>query len=394
MLNSEPLTNRNFFPFSNDEKEQPNYSMHSVINNNLNGNNYNNEFIEKMFNENYNFKHEISSLKNKLVQFKIENEKLKSKLKKYIQQSEFLEKKLENYKISNGSNLYLFSNNVNGSNSSLRQPSDFERLYHEKCEELENFELNFNKISEKFSDVLGKIQHYQFNLIEDNKRLKEFLIFILQCFNHKQYEHITCIVNYAREHQTFIDKQIFETPGADSFKAIEKNYFGKSSNIENIMNPLKNNFNNINVSNNNNNINLDVNPKKNDNVKLSEYLSSDENDKENKSFKKVDQNSKGNSNIDLNYENLKFSKTVTDKIGLNSKGQSVNNNNNSNTNQTNDLINMNISSNSNAKNKTPNPSNSSSKIIIQSEKTKDFSYSNLVNLNLFFNIIYFISKFS
>jgi len=253
----------------------------------------------------------------------------------------------------------------------MKQTNDFERLYYEKCEELENFEQNFNKISEKFSDVLSKIQQYQLNLIEDSKRLKEFLIFILQCFNHKQYEHITCIVNYAKENQTFLDKQIFETPAADSFKAIEKKYFEKSSLPENILNPINDKIEQI--SNNNN-----KNIKKND-QKISGYFSTEENDDNNK-----EKNS--NKNTKFDYQNLKFSKTVTEKIGLNNKGQSINN---IHINK-NDLIELDISNNSNnLRNKSPNLS-SSVKLNFQNEKSKDFSYTDsmvwkklLLLLNLF-----------
>ena len=227
---TEKKNNLNFTKPTANDKDQPNYSQHSFLFNNLNGSPYNNEYLEKIFNENYNYKHEISNMKNKLFHIKLENDTLKEKIKKYVQQSDFLGKKLENCKIPNGSNLSLISNNVNSSTNSLRPLTDFERLYCEKCEEFENFEENFNKISDKFSKVLEKIQLYQIDLIEDNKRLKEFLIFILQCFYHKRFEHINCIINYTKENQTFIDKQIFLNPGDDSYKLIEKNFFEKNNN--------------------------------------------------------------------------------------------------------------------------------------------------------------------
>jgi len=372
--NASLLSTINFNPITPEhEKEQPNYSQHSIIQSNLNGNNYNNEFIEKLFGENYNFKLEISNLKNKLIQYKLENDKLKSKLKKYVQQSEFLEKKLETYKISNGSsNMYLFSNNMNFSNSSLKQQGDFERLYYEKCEEFENFEQNFDKISEKFSSVLEKIQSYQYNLIEDNKRLKEFLIFILQCFNHKQYEHISCIISYAKEHQTFIDKQIFETPGGDSFKLIEKNYFEKSGST------TINQDSNKNISNSN---------VKKETIQQ-EYLTSEEsfNEGSNKNMNNIIKGSLDNVksalSLDIKYDDLKFSKTVSSKIGVTNKNSSNNVNSasidvNSGNNNANSL--------SNSRNKSPGPSQSNSNAKLQPQqnqrdRSKDFSYSDLVNI--------------
>jgi hypothetical protein len=382
-----------------------NINNNQIINNKLNGNNYN-DFIEKMFNENYNYKIEISNLNHKLDQYKADNEKLKNKLKKCILQTDFLEKKLESYKISNGSNSYLFSNtnNMNCSSSFMKQQNDFERLYYEKCEELENFEQNFNKISEKFSDVLSKIQLYQLNLIEDNKRLKEFLIFLLQCFNHKQYEHIICIVNYARENKTFLDKQIFEMPGSDTFKDIEKNYFEKNSFPENIMYSLKDkneqiNNVNVNVKNNNSNINLNnkneefINKDNNiNNKKFSGYFSTEENE-ENNLLHNQQQKNKSNKTNKFDYQNLKFSKTVNEKHKLNNKAQSIDMNNNMNMNinmnknmnsnlnlnsNNKDLIELNVSNNSfNLRNKSPIVT-SSTRLNIENEKAKDFSYSSMV----------------
>jgi hypothetical protein len=366
----------------------------SNINNKLNGNNFNDGFIEKMFNENYNYKIEISNLYNKLDQYKADNEKLKNKLKKCILQSDFLEKKLESYKISNGSNSYLFSNNnnMNCSNSFMKQQNDFERLYYEKCEELENFEQNFNKISEKFSDVLSKIQHYQFNLIEDNKRLKEFLIFILQCFNHKQYEHINCIVNYAKENKTFLDKQIFEMPVADSFKDIEKNYFEKSSLPENDIYSNKDKDKDKDkdkidqISKNKNEEYINNNNNKDNNKKFSGYFSTEENEDQNQ-HQNSQQKNKSNKTVKFDYQNLKFSKTVNEKLKLNNKAQSIDINNNmnlnmkmnSNINSNNkDLIELNVSNNSiNIRNKSPIVT-SSTRINIENEKSKDFSYSSMV----------------
>jgi len=363
------MPNINFNQIVNDEKEQSNYSQHSIIQNNINGNNFNNEFIEKIYNENNNYKYEISNLKNKIVQLKSDNEKLKSKLKKYVQQSEFLEKKLETYKISNGSsNLYLFSNNMNCSNSSLKQNNDFERLYYEKCEEFENFEQNFDKISEKFSRVLEKIQSYQFNLIEDNKRLKEFLIFILQCFNHKQYEHISSIISYTKEHQTFIDKQIFETPGENSFKLIEKNYFEKT-----------------NINQDSNKI-LSVSEIKKESIIQQEYLTSNESFTESQkqktsSIKGSLDNVKTTLSLDLKYDDLKFSKTVSSKIGIiNKNSEGVNNNFNRNESEINNLGNVIL----NNINKSPVISQVTSYSKApgnQRDRNKDISYSDLVKNN-------------
>ncbi len=372
-MNASPLNTINYNHICpENEKDQPNYSQHSIIQCNLNGNNYTNEFIEKLFSENYNYKLETSNLKNKLVQFKLENDKLKSKLKKYVQQSDFLEKKLENYRISNGnSNMYLFSNNMNFSNSSMKQQSDFERLYYEKCEEFENFEHNFDKISEKFSNVLEKIQSYQLNLIEDNKRLKEFLIFILQCFNHKQYENISCIISYSKEHQTFIDKQIFETPGENSFKMIEKNYFDKSSVSSLIQDSNKNIFNS--------------NMKKDS--KQQEYLTSEEsfNDGSNKNITNIKgsmDNVKTALSLDLKYDDLKFSKSISSKIGITNKNSNTNINNiGIDQNSANALSNMNSNR---VKSSGTSQSISNSKLLNQQinlrDKSKDSTYSDMVIL--------------
>ena len=214
----------------------------------------------------------------------MENEIIKGKLKKYLQHSEFLEKKLENIKISNGSNSYLFSNNINCSTSSLKPHIDFERMYMEKCEEFENFENNFKNISEKFSNVLEKIKQNQFNLIEDNKRLKEFLFFILQCFYHKLFEHISYIINYAKDNPTFIDKQIFQTPVGDSFKLIERNYNGNVSKID-------------------------------ENSQINQYLKSEESQNE---INNIKNNQEKVISLDIKYEDLKFSKTTRTKLGNNS----------------------------------------------------------------------------
>lgn len=400
------LTNTIFNANFPDDKDQPNYSQHSFIQNNLNGNNYNNEFIEKLFNENYNYKHEISNLKNKLVQFKLENEKLKSKLKKYIQQSDFLEKKLESYKISNGSNLYLFSNNnnnpMNVSSSSYRPQGDFERLYYEKCEEFENFEQNFDKISEKFSNVLEKIQQYQCNLIEDNKRLKEFLIFILQCCSHKQYEHVSYVISYAKEHQTFIGKFLSDNQSSESFKLMEKNYFEKTSGSA-----LQ--LDSINNSNNNN---------KNSNkttTYIQEYLNTEEEFNRSSNtqtkcsgnnlpfIKNSIDNVKNTNSLGINYDDLKFSKTISSKIGVSNLQSNNTDKINNETHKTLSNVsnksfanNNNISINNevnkslvsiNSRNKSPGPNQGKAFSYLnqnmQKERNKEFSYTEIVNLTNF-----------
>lgn len=300
-----------------DEKDlnniNPDFTQHSHLQSALNGNNnnYNNEFIEKLFNENYNFKHETQNLKNKISQLKSDNEKLKSKLKKYIQQTEFLEKKLETYRVSNGgSTNYLFSNNNNNVNSStnslLPKQAEFERLYYEKCEEFENFEQNFNKISDKFSDVLEKIQVYQCDLLEDNKRLKEFLIFILQCCNHKQYEHISCIISYAKENQTFLDKQVLEAPVGESFKGlVDKSYLVSAMGAKSPISKAD----------------LNVNNKKE--IIQQEYYSSGDDEPQSKLNPKASmENVKSALSLGVKYDDLKFSKTVSEKIGVSNKNSS------------------------------------------------------------------------
>jgi hypothetical protein len=237
------------------------------------------------------------------------------------------------YSLSNNNNNL---HNLNVSNISSKPYSDFERLYYEKCGELENFEINFDKISEKFTLVINKIHDYQLNLIEDNKRLKEFLMFILQCFNHKQYEYITFIINYVRDNQTFINKQIFENPEKfpDSYKKIESKFFEKSHNL----------------------INENVNEKK----FISNFsFSSNEEDK----FKPEK---------DINYSNLKFSKSIISKIDSDKKGISINNNNNDiNDSQFNSNFIINFQNLTNVKNINPL---SDRKIYTQKEKSKDITY--------------------
>jgi len=351
----------------------PKFTQHSHLQAALNGNNlntnYNNEFIENLFSENYNFKHETQNLKSKILQLKSDNEKLKSKLKKYISQSEFLEKKLETYRISNGgSTNYLFSNNNNIINSSINsllpRQAEYERLYYEKCEEFENFEQNFNKISEKFSDVLEKIQAYQCDLLEDNKRLKEFLIFILQCCNHKQYEQISCIISYAKENQTFLDKQIFEVPVGEGFKGLEKSYLApKSPNSKADLNPNNNNNNSL----NNNNTNKKQ-------IFQQEYFSSEDSfaaEPHNKLSSKASlENVKSAISLGVNYDDLKFSKTVSEKIGV-----------------------MNKNSNSSVVASVGKSSSGFNNInkqqqVFKDNKSKEFSYTEMVS-NFYFNFLIF-----
>lgn len=373
----------------------------------LNGNNANpsNEFMEKLFSENYNYKHESQNLKTKISQLKTDNEKLKAKLKKYIQQSEFLEKKLETYKISNGgSTNYLFSNNNNNVNSStnslLPKQAEFERLYYEKCEEFENFEQNFNKISDKFSDVLEKIQAYQCDLLEDNKRLKEFLIFILQCCNHKQYEHISCIISYAKENQTFLDKQIFEAPAGEGFKGFEKSYLGGAKS--------PNSKADFNLNTNNNNKKEVIQQQQKD------YFSSEEDLTLNN--KGSLENVKSAISLGVKYDDLKFSKTVSEKIGVANKNSSSGvtaaaaksgsgfntrnkspapSQNNSNNASNSVVIGAYGNSSNNVNNLYGNTNSKQQQVLLKDNKSKEFSYTELVRdfFKIHLSIYSFICKF-
>jgi len=377
-----------------DEKDlnnlNPNFTQHSNAQSSLNGNNnnYSNEFIEKLFSENYNYKHETQNLKNKILQLKSDNEKLKSKLKKYIQQTEFMEKKLETYKVSNGgSTNYLFSNNNNNNancstSSLLPKQGEFERLYYEKCEEFENFEQNFNTISDKFSNVLEKIQAYQCDLLEDNKRLKEFLIFIMQCCNHKQYEHISCIISYAKENQTFLDKQIFETPVGESFKGFEKSFLGGGAKSPNSRADL-------NSTNNNNHHN---NKKE---ISQKEYFSSEDDmvaEPHSKlSNKRSLENVKSVLSLGVKYDELKFSKAISEKIGVGNKNNSCGDAaasksgsgfNTRNKSATGSQVNSNNASNSvvlGAYGVNSNNNDNKQQGSLKDHKSKEFSYSELVS---------------
>jgi hypothetical protein len=265
-------------------------------------------------------------LKSKTNQTKLENKILKNKLKKYFLQTEFLEKKLENHQKQNGSDLLLISNNKKNYNNNIvnnkcnesnifnktSKNEDFEQLYYEKCEEFENFGQNFDKISVKFYNVLEKIQASQCNLIEDNLKLKEFLIFILQCFNTKQFEQISCMISYAKEHQTFIAKQIFDTPvGENSLYSIEKKIFceksEKKDNAKFIPDIAKKAF---------------LNYSKKENIQQEYFMSEnsfEEKSQMSNSIKDSSKNLKSVSDYNIKYDNLKFSKSVSSKIGVRNK---------------------------------------------------------------------------
>lgn len=81
--------------------------------------------------------------------------------------------------------------------------------YKAKCMEINLIEEKFEEISEKFNIILNGIKDHQKDIIEDNKNLKELLVYTLVSFYEKKYDYIKYIIDFIKNNDTFIDKSIF-----------------------------------------------------------------------------------------------------------------------------------------------------------------------------------------
>jgi hypothetical protein len=84
-----------------------------------------------------------------------------------------------------------------------------EEKYKGKCEEISKIESKFDEISERFSFILESIKSHQKELFEDNKKLKDILIYALICYNEKKYDFLNYMINLIKANDTFIDKNVF-----------------------------------------------------------------------------------------------------------------------------------------------------------------------------------------
>lgn len=168
-----------------------------------------NEIIRSLNKEIKAYKLESEKVNKVLEDVKKENVICKEKLKKYVKQNENLQNVISKYEAS------FMEKNV----EVLKEGEKMAGVY-----DLEKIELQFEHISEKFLTVLDNIKVHQNTLIEDNNRLKELIVFILQCFHENQHSELKYIIKYTTENDTFIDKEKFK-PGntleKDELKVIE-----------------------------------------------------------------------------------------------------------------------------------------------------------------------------
>jgi hypothetical protein len=213
----------------------------------------------------FKYESENENLKSQLEGVKREKDSLKSKLKKYYNMNKELEQKIT----------ILGSKNCNSDTlSTLSQTNDYEVLFKEKCLEIDKIESKFEEISEKFFIILEKLKLSQTDFIEDIKRLKELIIFILQSFNENQHDALNFIINYIKENDTFIGKVDFSDTSLKMEKYLFNSNNGKTYDSNKIASDFLSNFNsnistgkqspsvvhktNLNVVNVNNNMNYSI----------------------------------------------------------------------------------------------------------------------------------------
>jgi hypothetical protein len=187
---------------------------------NTNSNNFNNSNNQNSNNTNNNSNASeqinlinFSTLSQENTKYKQENEYLLQQIKTLNLEKDFLKEQA----------LKLIKKN-----SETEEHID---LLKSQNSQFDIFESKFEEISESFFFILEKIKHSHTGLIEDNKKLKELIIFILQCFNIKEFEALEYIINYVKQNETFCGKVDFPQPlvnfwnnNLEGKNALNKNY--------------------------------------------------------------------------------------------------------------------------------------------------------------------------
>jgi hypothetical protein len=128
--------------------------------------------------------------------------KIRSQNEKFIKQIDTLSNKIKHYRELES----FFNDKIVGMKN---KQSNLKEKYKEKCRQINLIEEKFEGISEKFNIILDGIKDHHKDIIDDNKNLKEILIYTLVCYNEKKFDFINFMIEFMKNNDTFIDRSIF-----------------------------------------------------------------------------------------------------------------------------------------------------------------------------------------
>jgi len=159
-------------------------------------------------------KKETYALHSTISKISLQNEK-------FIKQIDTLSKKIKHY----GELESFFNDKIVHLKN---KQSNLKEKYKEKCREINLIEEKFEGISEKFNIILDGIKDHHKDIIDDNKNLKEILIYTLVCYNEKKFDFINFMIEFIKKNETFIDRSIF------SNSHLRKSSFEQKKMVENL----------------------------------------------------------------------------------------------------------------------------------------------------------------